>query len=102
MVMSSEILINSAIGETRFALMEQGRAVEIRLFRDHAPGRVGAIYHGRITSLSKAFQAAFVDLGEGLTGFLPLSSLPKQPGRKHGLCSAYCRVCMDDYTRWYG
>jgi len=80
--MSSEILINSAIGETRFALMEQGRAVEIRLFRDHAPGRVGTICHGRITALSKAFQAAFVDLGEDLTGFLPLSSLPKRPGRK--------------------
>ncbi|NOZ42450.1 MAG: S1 RNA-binding domain-containing protein, partial [Alphaproteobacteria bacterium] len=80
--MSSEILINSAIGETRFALLEQGKAVEIRLFRDHDPSLVGAVYHGRITSLSKAFQAAFIDLGTGVTGFLPLSTLPKRPGRK--------------------
>ncbi len=80
--MSSEILINSAIGETRLAHIENGKAVEIRLFRDDDHSLVGAIYYGRITSLSTEFQAAFVDLGKGLTGFLPLSLLPKRPGKK--------------------
>jgi len=80
--MSSEILINSAIGETRLALMEQGKPAEIRLFRDHRQSLVGAIYYGRIISLSTEFQAAFVDLGHEITGFLPLSLLPKRPGKK--------------------
>ncbi|MBL4871765.1 MAG: ribonuclease E/G [Robiginitomaculum sp.] len=80
--MSSEILINSAIGETRLAHMEQGQPVEIRLFRDHEPSLTGAIYYGRVTSLSSEFQAAFIDLGNGLTGFLPLNLLPKRPGGK--------------------
>jgi len=80
--MTSELLINSAIGETRLALLEQGRAVEIRLFRDHEPSLVGAIFCGRVTALSREFQAAFVDLGGGVTGFLPLNLLPKRPGRK--------------------
>ena len=80
--MPSEILINSAIGETRFALLENGDPVEIRLFRDQQPSLVGAVYYGRVTSLSTEFQAAFVDLGAGQTGFLPLSLLPKRPGGK--------------------
>ncbi|MBL4800556.1 MAG: ribonuclease E/G [Emcibacter sp.] len=80
--MPSEILINSAIGETRFALLEAGKPVEIRLFRDHNPSLVGAVYYGRVTSLSTEFQAAFVDLGDGQTGFLPLNLLPKRPGGK--------------------
>ncbi|MCK5424124.1 MAG: ribonuclease E/G [Emcibacter sp.] len=80
--MPSDILINSAIGETRLALMEAGLPVEIRLFRDHEPSLIGAIYYGRVTSLSKEFQAAFIDLENGLTGFLPLTLLPKRPGGK--------------------
>jgi len=87
-ISTSDILINSAIGETRLAHMarlphmQKARPVEIRLFRDHKPSLIGAIYVGRITSLSTEFQAAFVDLGQGLTGFLPLSLLPKRPGKK--------------------
>ncbi|VAV87524.1 Cytoplasmic axial filament protein CafA and Ribonuclease G [hydrothermal vent metagenome] len=80
--MSSEILINSAIGETRLALMEDDKPVEIRLYRDHEPTLVGAVYYGRVTSLNTAFQAAFIDIGQGQTGFLPLTLLPKRPGGK--------------------
>ena len=80
--MPSRVLVNSAIGETRLALLAEGKPVEIRLFRDHEPTLVGAVYYGRITSLSVEFQAAFVDFGEGNTGFLPLALLPKRPGGK--------------------
>lgn len=80
--MGCELLINSSIGETRLAVMEEEQVREIRLFRDHQPSLVGAIYVGRIVSLSSELQAAFVDLGRNITGFLPLSLLPKQPGKK--------------------
>lgn len=80
--MPSEILINSAIGEIRLALMKAGQPVEIRLYRDHEPSLVGTVHYGRVTSLSKEFQAAFIDLGHDITGFLPLALLPKRPGGK--------------------
>ncbi|MCC3861161.1 ribonuclease E/G [Pseudemcibacter aquimaris] len=76
------ILINRGIGETRMAIMQYGTVTDIRLFRDHNPSYVGAIYLGRITKLSPEMQAAFVDLGEGREGFLPLKNLPKTPGKK--------------------
>ncbi|WP_339865592.1 ribonuclease E/G [Paremcibacter congregatus] len=80
--MSSDILINSAIGETRLAHVEDDSVREIRLFRDHNPTLVGAIFYGKIIRLSPEFQAAFVDLGQDVTGFLPLTLLPKRPGKK--------------------
>lgn len=76
------ILINSAIGETRMAIMQYGTVTDIRLFRDYAPSYVGAIYLGRITRLSSELQAAFVELKNGVDGFLPLKNLPKTPGKK--------------------
>lgn len=77
-----DILINCSIGETRMALVENGRPVEIRLFRDHQPSYVDSIFLGRITKLSPEFQAAFVDLGNNQSGFLPLKTLPRSPGKK--------------------
>lgn len=62
--------------------MENDQVCELRLFRDHNPSYVGAIYLGRVTKLSSEFQAAFVELDKGLTGFLPLKTLPKTPGKK--------------------
>jgi ribonuclease G len=88
MPMITDILINSSIGEVRLALLEQRSKVfdksvtEIRLFRDHKPSYVGAVYLGRVTKLSREFQAAFVELENGLIGFLPLKMLPKKIGRK--------------------
>lgn len=76
------ILINSGIGETRMAIMQYGTVTDIRLFRDHAPSYVGAIYLGRIKKLSSEMQAAFVELSDGKEGFLPLKNLPKTPGKK--------------------
>jgi len=82
MNMGNKIIINRAIGETRMALIENDQVAEIRLFRDHAPSYVGAIYLGRVTKLSTEFQAAFIELDNNLSGFLPLKTLPKSPGKK--------------------
>ncbi|MBT6036165.1 MAG: ribonuclease E/G, partial [Kordiimonadaceae bacterium] len=79
---SKEILINSAIGETRMALLENGQVSEIRLFRDHHPSYMGAVYLGRVSKLSSELQAAFIDLGNNISGFLPLKTLPKIIGKK--------------------
>lgn len=75
-------MINDAIGETRMAILQYGTVTDIRIFRDYAPSYVGAIYLGRVIRLSSELQAAFVELENGLDGFLPLKNLPKTPGRK--------------------
>jgi len=82
MVVSKKLIINCNIGETRFALLEDDRVSEIRLFRDHNPSYVGAIYVGRVIKVSSEFQAAFVQLSKELTGFLPLKNMPKRSGKK--------------------
>lgn len=82
MDIKKEILISRSIGETRIAMLEDGGVSEIRLYRDHGPSYVGAVYLGRVTKLSSELQAAFIDLGDGLSGFLPLKTLPKPPGKK--------------------
>lgn len=64
------------------AIMQFGTVTDIRIFRDHAPSYVGAIYLGRVTRLSSELQAAFVELESGTDGFLPLKNLPKTPGKK--------------------
>jgi len=57
------VLINAAPGETRLALVEDGRLVEYVNSRLGAHSLVGAIYLGRVANVSKALDAAFIDLG---------------------------------------
>ncbi len=86
--MITDIFISTSTGETRLALLEKPSKIfdksvtEIRIFRDHKPSYVGAVYLGRVTKVSREFQAAFIELEKGLDGFLPLKSLPKRIGRK--------------------
>lgn len=64
------------------ALIDNDQISEIRLFRDHTPSYVGSIFLGRVTKLSTEFQAAFIELDNHMSGFLPLKTLPKSPGKK--------------------
>ena len=64
------------------ALMDKGVVTDIRLYRDHQPSYVGAIYLGRVKKLSSELQAAFVEIDNGIDGFLPLKNLPKERGKK--------------------
>lgn len=82
MSIQKDILINHAIGETRMALLEDGIVSDIRLYRDHTPSYVGAIYLGRVIKLSSELQAAFIELEGGMDGFLPLKNLPRPAGKK--------------------
>jgi len=65
------LLINAAeAGETRAALVEEGRVEEFRC--EHAAARtlVGNVYKGTVVNLEPGIGAVFVDLGEGRNGFL--------------------------------
>lgn len=76
------IIINRSLGEVRAAVIENEAVTDIRLYRDDVPSYVGTVFLGRVTKLSKELQAAYINLGKNLSGFLPLKNLPKTTGRK--------------------
>jgi len=64
-----EILIACSPGERRLALVAGGQVLEFWIDRgDAAPGD---ILLGRVVSVNKALNAAFVEIGEPLPGILP-------------------------------
>ncbi len=70
-----EILINSAPFETRVALLEKQRLIEIFIERTRDKGIAGNIYQGRVTRVLPGMQAAFVDIGLEKSAFLHGSDL---------------------------
>lgn len=70
--MSATLLIAWGPGETRGIVTESGRAIELRIERDHAASLIGARFVGRVDRVVPALGAAFVDLGLAAPAFLPL------------------------------
>ena len=66
------ILLSTSPGETRVALMSEARLVEVLVERVGAASLVGNIYLGRIATVNKGLDAAFVNFGTGRDGFLAL------------------------------
>ncbi len=71
-----EMLINvSDSDECRIALLCDGRLEELYIERATATSNVGNIYKGRVTNVEPSIQAAFIDFGLPLNGFLHVSDL---------------------------
>jgi Rne/Rng family ribonuclease len=72
------LLIDQVIGETRCAVLQNDRLVELHIDRSDFSHDMGAqegnIYLGRVINVVPTLQAAFVDIGCGINGFLPLSA----------------------------
>ncbi|MBI5137228.1 MAG: Rne/Rng family ribonuclease [Nitrospirae bacterium] len=68
--MSTEILINATLEETRVAIMEGNQVQQIFTERDKERGLVGNIYKGRVVRVLPGMQAAFVDIGLEKSAFL--------------------------------
>ena len=73
--MKREILINGAPRETRVAILEDDRLVELLVDRPDARRSVGDIYLGRVEAVLPGIQAAFVDIGAEKSAFLHASDL---------------------------
>jgi ribonuclease G len=67
---STRLLISQSPGETRVALIEDGRTVEIEIEHRHERSGVGSLYLGRVVRVMPGMQAAFVDIGQPRAGFL--------------------------------
>jgi ribonuclease G len=66
-----QIIINATPQESRVAIMENARLLEIHIERTRERGIVGSIYKGRVTRVLPGMQAAFVDIGLPKAAFLP-------------------------------
>ena len=70
------MLIDDVPGEScRIAILEKGRLEELFVERTQSATMVGNIYKARVVNVESAIQAAFVDYGEGMNGFLHVSDL---------------------------
>lgn len=71
-----EMLINvSDSDEVRIALLRDGRLDELYIERAANISNVGNIYKGRVTNVEPSIQAAFIDFGLPMQGFLHISDL---------------------------
>ena len=52
------------------ALVSRGRLVELQIARRDRPSRVDGVYLGRLERVMADLDAAFVDIGDGVAGFL--------------------------------
>jgi ribonuclease G len=75
-----ELIINAAPFETRVALLEKQRLIEILIERARDRGVAGNIYKGRVTRVLPGMQAAFVDIGLEKAAFLHASDLDADIG----------------------
>ncbi len=73
--MKREILINGGPRETRVAILEDDRLVEVLHDRPDIRRTVGNIYLGKVEAVLPGMQAAFVDIGAGKSAFLHASDL---------------------------
>lgn len=84
--MKQRIIVENAVGETRAAVFEGKQLTElyVRRWSDNLKPRAGDIFCGRITSIEKSLDAAFVDLGFGKPGFLKFSNAQNAPHMTEG------------------
>jgi ribonuclease G len=74
-----ELLINVGDFETRIALLEDDRLVELSVERPETERMVGDIYKGKISKVLPGMQSAFVDIGREKAAFLHSSDMGHLP-----------------------
>jgi ribonuclease G len=77
--MTKLILVNSAPGETRVAVAENGSPHEVFIEREQERGIAGNIYKGKVARVLPGIQAAFVDIGLDKAAFLHVSDSYENP-----------------------
>lgn len=80
-------VIDQAIGETRAAVFEGSKPVELFVHRDSNRDRpvAGDRFAGRVRHIEKSLGAAFIDLGCQPDGFLKFTNSPQAPRLAEGL-----------------
>ena len=84
--MNVRAVIDRGIGETRVAVYERRKLVElyVRRWSDKNLPRIGDIFAGRISAIDKSMGGAFVSLGAGPDGLLKFTNAPGAPRLTEG------------------
>ena len=85
--MSRIIAVEDWVGESRAAIVEHGRIVELHFDRwseQDSRAFLGELYLGRVRKVDGPLNAAFVDLGRGEPGFLPFGKAGRPQGLHEG------------------
>ncbi|MGD0153854.1 MAG: Rne/Rng family ribonuclease [Thermacetogeniaceae bacterium] len=83
--MLKEILIQVTKEETKVAVLEKRRLVEVYLERSFQMRLAGNIYKGRIENVLPGMQAAFVNIGLERNAFLYVEDVHTVPGKHESL-----------------
>jgi len=73
--MNKEIFINATNEETRIAIQEDGKLVELFVERPEYERMVGDVYKGKVSRVLPGMQAAFIDIGHEQNAFLHFSDV---------------------------
>ena len=73
--MSKEIVVNVGESQTRIAIVEDGKLVELYIENAENKRTIGNLCLGRIRKVMPSIQAAFVDIGQEQDAFLHFSDL---------------------------
>ncbi|WP_118840719.1 Rne/Rng family ribonuclease [Salinibacter ruber] len=73
--MSKEIVFNVGNEQTRIAIVEDGKLVELYIENAEHKRTIGNLYLGQIRKVMPSIQAAFVDIGQEQDAFLHFSDL---------------------------
>ncbi|PJA26920.1 MAG: hypothetical protein CO189_08645 [candidate division Zixibacteria bacterium CG_4_9_14_3_um_filter_46_8] len=79
----TKIVINVTDYESRIAIIEEGRLVELLVERPENERLVGNIYKGKVSSVLPGLQAAFIDIGMDKNAFLHYSDVGDFEGEGH-------------------
>ena len=72
---NNEIIINSTIGNTRIAIINNQSLENIFVERPDHQRSVGNIYKGKVQNVIPGMQAAFIDIGHRINAFLPFTEI---------------------------
>ena len=75
MQINKNIYINSSIGSTRIAILENNNLSDIFVELPDHKKMVGNIYKGKVQNVIQGMQAAFVDIGYTSNAFLPFAEV---------------------------
>lgn len=92
--MTKEIIINASMGETRIAILEEKRLVELFVEKPDRERMVGDIYLGKVVNVVKGMRAAFVNIGHKQDAFLHFSDI----GETFSTVSSIVDRDEDDYV----
>ncbi len=73
--MNTQILVNAQVHESRIAILENGKLVELIIERPDQRRMVGNIYKGKVERVLPGIQAAFINFGMEKRAFLHVSDV---------------------------